>query len=1102
MRVPLWLLFLNWFTPEPHLQRNPNSLPWKWAVEPDTDRDAEGRDFCAFVVSNPSNPVRNAAFEQVHSYKPVHSGGNYKNNIGGAIYHLYGGGGGGDVAKHAFLKKHRFCICYENSLAPGYVTEKLLHAKLAGCIPLYWGAAEAAEDFDPAGFVNFNGKESDLLQVIQQLEANPAALQKMAATPALDGARLKKARETLLAVGRRLLQLLDLPAATLPAAATAAIAAPAVEPLMLSATSAAPATAAAPAAAAPAAPAAAAAEPNPLFVTFATKSYLPSLESALHGWATLRKQAGLDVITWLGHDISDEEEAKLRALYDWVTYKRLPHSSPVPDFPDFWTPKMFGWKLWILKTTCDDASLANRLVLYSDAGAVWIDFPAPMIKVASQEGVCLLIDKEQINRNWCSPEMVRAMNVNEKELAQHQLMAFTLGFVAGHPVAKRLFDEAFLWGSKRECLFGPYFAGINASGQPYGHRHDQSILSILALRQKAPCIVGNPLMNLISLRKTYQSGAAVYLHRGNYARHRRPLPGVDDVWVVSLDRRADRWASWKAAHPEMAGIANRLCAVDGKALALTPALFTLFEHNDFHWKKSVVGCALSHILLWAQLVSEHPDVQNYLIFEDDHRFKNPNWPIAFEKAMRNAPADAELLYFGGVLPGNKPAYKQCIQPVNEVWATIKPNNMFTGENGPMVPVFHFCAYSYLLTRKGAEKLLAVLRTQGCGTSIDHFLGWPAHGLKKYVMRDLLATCFQEDDPLYVNSQFDDMKRVDTFDSDIWNNAECFTAAANLSTYPTNQPQAPLWKCITDVLAQAPANIQTHRTLREKAVNGQIPAQTMQVFFHPASRDGQMEGPWLRDLFPGLILQPFSLSAVLACPDPWLLFARPNIEEWNEVAAELEQRKKSFSILHLSDEGCADNLRAYASPFCKKVLRNYVRQDCYRNEKVKVLPLGYAATPSVGSPHPAFADRSHVWSFHGTRWFDRPQQLSALAPHTPFSLHFQDTFLDPSMTPITDYSKLLLDSKFVPAPRGNNCETFRFYEALEHGCIPLYVRTPGDAVYWSWLKEHLELVELKSWAAAATLVKYLLENPAKAEMYRQGLCKQWDAWKQTYRITGR
>jgi GR25 family glycosyltransferase involved in LPS biosynthesis len=84
--------------------------------------------------------------------------------------------------------------------------------------------------------------------------------------------------------------------------------------------------------------------------------------------------------------------------------------------------------------------------------------------------------------------------------------------------------------------------------------------------------------------------------------------------------------------------------IDGKLLELTQTLFTFFEKNDFTWKKSVAGCALSHTLVWAQLASEQAFVKNYLILEDDQRFANSDWQKQLAIAMSCAPADAELLY--------------------------------------------------------------------------------------------------------------------------------------------------------------------------------------------------------------------------------------------------------------------------------------------------------------------------------------------------------------------------------------------------------------------------------------------------------------------------
>jgi hypothetical protein len=50
-------------------------------------------------------------------------------------------------------RKFWFNICFENDLFPGYVTEKILEAWLAGAIPLYWGD-DAGQLLNPKAFIN------------------------------------------------------------------------------------------------------------------------------------------------------------------------------------------------------------------------------------------------------------------------------------------------------------------------------------------------------------------------------------------------------------------------------------------------------------------------------------------------------------------------------------------------------------------------------------------------------------------------------------------------------------------------------------------------------------------------------------------------------------------------------------------------------------------------------------------------------------------------------------------------------------------------------------------------------------------------------------
>ena len=56
--------------------------------------------------------------------------------------------------KIELMKNYKFNICFENSLIPGYVTEKALHAKIAGTIPLWWGDPSYKLDFNEKSLIN------------------------------------------------------------------------------------------------------------------------------------------------------------------------------------------------------------------------------------------------------------------------------------------------------------------------------------------------------------------------------------------------------------------------------------------------------------------------------------------------------------------------------------------------------------------------------------------------------------------------------------------------------------------------------------------------------------------------------------------------------------------------------------------------------------------------------------------------------------------------------------------------------------------------------------------------------------------------------------
>jgi hypothetical protein len=141
--------------------------------------------FCSFVVSNAGRARtqrRVDFFHRLSRYRRVDSGGRHLNNIGGPLP-------GGPRGKIEFLSRYKFHIAFENESRPGYTTEKLVEAMLAGTVPIYWGNPRIAEEFNPRSFVNAHDFPDDdaLVQHIRMLDENPAAYDAVRREPFFSG---------------------------------------------------------------------------------------------------------------------------------------------------------------------------------------------------------------------------------------------------------------------------------------------------------------------------------------------------------------------------------------------------------------------------------------------------------------------------------------------------------------------------------------------------------------------------------------------------------------------------------------------------------------------------------------------------------------------------------------------------------------------------------------------------------------------------------------------------------------------------------------------------------------------------------------------------
>jgi GR25 family glycosyltransferase involved in LPS biosynthesis len=1106
-RFPLWLQYIDWFGANQDRLLNPRTMPVDDCCSVSKTKLEQKKKFCAFIVSNPTNQVRNTAFQTLSMYKQVDSAGRLFNNVGNAILTEIAGGGGGELKKLEFLRDYKFAITYENNRGEGYITEKLLAAKAAGCVPIYWGALNIHDDFPAGSFINANvfSTPDELITAVRTIDEDNAAWEKMASIPAVDpdAARCWLAEAARLVFG-----------AILPATALAKF------PIMIGGRT----TAEARKLGAERKDGSVEEETmeileNPvltsvkqiqelktsstkakrpikehrwngktLLVSCATQKYLESLTRWLQTTAPrVKADPNLSVRCYLGEDIGALQVSLLKSQFDFAELRRLPTKEVhAPGFEDLWEPQHFAWKLWIYQDLVQDETIQNTLVWYMDAASVIVRMPNAWFAKAAEHGLCMLEDEEQYNSQWCHEIFVKRLIVTPDELAQHQVVGGIMAFIAGATLPWKLFTEAWVLGQQRDIIVGPKWAGIRADGKPFGHRHDQSILSLLRLRRSVPVEPLSTVYNHESLRRTFKSGQCLYIHRGTFKENEDFAPRIGDVHIISLPRRKDRIERFKANHESWTKKVCLCPAVDGRAVSLTPAIAKVFKPNDFFWKKAVLGCALSHLSLWTDLANESPACENYLILEDDVKFQ-PGWLKIWEEASKHIPEDYDVLYLGGVLPPNRPGFMQLLEPVNTFWGRISLNQAF----GQPVPnrYFHFCNYAYILSRRGAQKLLSAMQPQGgYHTSADHMICNRVHELNHYILNPIVAGCYQDEDPKYQSSSFNDFSRIDGFDSDLWNNDERFSpeeVAAALDQ----------WKDPNIIpIAAALADARNRTTSIELKQPKSAISRFTTIGAHKLVKGSLLEYSWLETLF-GSDFDKAVQVPVHHEPldtEPIFMCMKPHLPEYMVVFDQYERAGKPFYVLHLSDEFGTDPIEWMDYSCCKGIIRMYVRPETMDHPKVLHIPLGPYRKPKQSIP--LHCDKMLAWSFHGTKWMDRQEQLAPFLNVQPSSYGFYDTWMDAKQQTEEEYAKICSNSTFMPCPRGQNAETFRFWEALEYNAIPLYVPLGPDDLFFQFVKKFLPILDILSWEQGFSALVFFMKNQDKLQEYRRTLFEAWANWK--------
>jgi glycosyl transferase family 25 len=200
-------------------------------------------------------------------------------------------------------------------------------------------------------------------------------------------------------------------------------------------------------------------------------------------------------------------------------------------------------------------------------------------------------------------------------------------------------------------------------------------------------------------------------------------------FVINLLRRTDRKEAVEVAF-EKQGITDYefFEAVDGKTLEVTEEISKLFVGNDFGSRRGFIGCALSHLTLWKQLLKDNAPF--YTIYEDDISLSD-DFKETIEYVEKNIKGD--IVFLGYHSHTTKDRMIESDDPISPLY----------------LPKYIGGFFGYIVTQSGAKKLLDYIQINGIKHGID------------YVMKISPLECVECRPPLVFSDWNENGKLIDT-----------------------------------------------------------------------------------------------------------------------------------------------------------------------------------------------------------------------------------------------------------------------------------------------------------------------------------------------------
>lgn len=218
------------------------------------------------------------------------------------------------------------------------------------------------------------------------------------------------------------------------------------------------------------------------------------------------------------------------------------------------------------------------------------------------------------------------------------------------------------------------------------------------------------------------------------------------TYIINLDRREDRWNKFVKDNDSFLKFLKyeRYSAVDGKLIKNSCQLQQIFETNDYNMRRGMVGCLLSHVKLYTELINS--SYEFFIILEDDIEC-TPDFENKYNNILKQT-SDWDIIFLGHHIRDKekqKDELNRDIMPIitkrNTYWSFL---HSLGGTGG------------YMITKTGATKLLDFINKTGATNGIDTLIQKSANDLSIYYPNPhlIFSECYRGDNTIDTDIQYD------------------------------------------------------------------------------------------------------------------------------------------------------------------------------------------------------------------------------------------------------------------------------------------------------------------------------------------------------------